>query len=312
MFVLTVPMPADLAAAALGWSLKKDLHVGIMKVSETKHLNKTFETLEEAQFKNGMTLVQLGTYWVGHLESLKQKYPLSRIIVGCMEEGKQTENVEWMKWKTRVTQEETKGCAGPMSWIASLCLQDQTPGVISSVQSTYGKIIQLMDDRFHSRNLAESQPYLSGLLNYKLEEFGNLDEFSRWKSLFSGAYDLTKLFEFGKTIVDLQQHMVNDCVEKNSMKLKLPDGQEAVAVADLGANCNMKHVRLHEVYPDVEITATLHMELGSSPSLRISLRSHGETNVASIAKNFLNGDASNEKAAGGSVPLNLEKIMSKV
>ena len=306
-----VTFPVETAIIGLALSFNKTIHAYIMKVSETSFPEKILQTLADQKFYDGGTLVLLGTYWNANLEHIQKKYPSSKIIIGSMQEHDtksedlKTQKIEWIKWEI-----------GPASWVTNFCLQDQPSGIVSSVHSTYGKIIQMLDDRFHSRNIIETQPLFAGLFNYKVRdlEMDSLDDLTRWKNLFSGFYDLNKLMELGRTIVEIQQKMVHDCVEKNARKMNLPNGIEAAVVADMGAFCNLKHLRLHETFPDLPVTVTLHMDLNSHPSLRISLRSyanHEEISARQIAQKYFHGDGSNSDTAGGSLPLDLENILAQ-
>ena len=68
----------------------------------------------------------------------------------------------------------------PLSCVADLVLEDQSLGVMASVKR------KLIEARFPYQNILESQALLAGLLNYKIEEFGKLDDLDRLINLFSG------------------------------------------------------------------------------------------------------------------------------
>jgi oligoribonuclease NrnB/cAMP/cGMP phosphodiesterase (DHH superfamily) len=115
----------------------------------------------------------------------------------------------------------------------------------------------------------------------------------------------------GKTVLELQQQMVNDRVEKNSTKVLLPNGQEAVMVTSRGEYCNLMHATLHEKFPDVKVTMTVHLEVASDPHMRVSFRSYDkEVNVKELAKVHFGGDGSDEATAGGQVAFPLSKLLT--
>lgn len=310
MFVLGVTFPVETAAVALCQSLKPDLKTGIMRVSDTKVSGNVLKCLQENKFEDGETLVLLGTYWKGDpLATIQKTYPKSCMVMGCMDQ--KTAIVSTTDAKITY-QEWNKETPGPLTLVMNLCLQDMPRGIISSVMSTYGNVIRLLDDRFHNKNIMESQVLFAGLFNYRPEQYGTLTDLERWVNLFSGVYDLTKLMEFGKAVLDIQQKIVDERVQKNSAFVTLPGGTQVRMVTGLGEFCNMMHAKLHEQFPDAKATATIHIELaGSTKHLRISLRSYDkDVDVAHLARTHLNGDGSDPTTAGGSISLPLDTLLT--
>jgi hypothetical protein len=289
--ILCSDMPCEVGAAALYNCLVEDSVVIQMKVSEAR----SYDITSSMVIDRGLPvkhIIMLGTYWNSCLDALLENFTCNFTIY-CF--GKSSEE---LKSKKNISVFEGENGYGPTKFLFNLAkLKIRSPPLTKLYENTFGRIIDLIDDRIYNKNIAESQPFYTGLFNHDSFE---TSLFNKFLKLFQGDYNLDDIIASGRSIVNSQIHLARERVIRNSKVITLKDGTEAV-VTEAPELVNLTHDALHNKYPDVKVTIIMNMKFGDkNDELAYSVRSFDPQIDASEYARKVQGDG-NKSVAGGRV-----------
>jgi hypothetical protein len=289
--VLVSLMPCEIGASALYKCLDESSYVMPMKINEARSFDLTTNRIMEVSSAPS-EIIMLGTYWIEPLPLLMEKYNNTKFTVYCPGEIPDITS-------NNLTMDSADSGVGMATYMLNMAKKRSgSASLIKLFENKFSHVINLMDDRAYGRNLAETQPFYTGIFNYGSI---NIDIYDKFVKLFEGDYSIKEIIKAGKMIVSAQMQMAQERVLKNSKVTKLSDGSIAV-VTEAPDLMNLTHESLHQKHPEAQITILMNMKFSQSGSdeLCYSFRSFNiNVDVSSLAKK-VNGDGS-KTAAGGRV-----------
>ena len=162
---------------------------------------------------------------------------------------------------------------------------------VSFIQSTlksHERFFTLLDQRYNSENVNETEQLFSGLyvpITKDLNETPPAMQvlFDNVLQVLQQRLALDDVLKTGRSIVDMRMNLAHERVLNNSSVRTLANGQKVVIVnaPDL---INVTHDALHKKYPDVPLTTTVALQLKNDKvELSLSLRTYGgETSPSSL------------------------------
>lgn len=163
---------------------------------------------------------------------------------------------------------------------------------VSFIQSTlksHERFFTLLDQRYNSENVNETEQLFSGLYVPTTKDLNETPPpatqvlFDNVLQVLQQRLMLDDVLKTGRSIVDMRMNLAHERVLNNSSVRTLANGQKVVIVnaPDL---INVTHDALHKKYPDVPLTATVALQLKNEKvELSLSLRTYGgETSPSSL------------------------------
>jgi hypothetical protein len=266
-------MPCEISLAALANFMGVD-YVTIHMQSMNK-VDEIEETIRKKCDGHDSYLVFVGSYW--NEEMLRRLSPKHAII----------------RYNYPETPKEGETYAtNPHFWLASfifakgLSYENVPFQFKAAFIETNKRFLILLDERFHSKNVTETELLFSGLYVGPLEKNSWEILFDNVSRVFEQKLFLDDVIKAGRSIVETRMSLANERVLNNSSVRTLYDGTKVV-LTNAPDLINVTHERLHAKYPDVQVTATMALQLKNDKvELSLSLRKPGENNPFDL-KSFI-------------------------
>lgn len=283
--LLASPFPCEIGYAAFFSNITSQFKIGIMSIDDSAKLDLVEKDCgQEDPFPRN--IIMIGTYWEACLQQFAANHPETKIFVLCPGQAleNQQPNVEMI-----VDQE-------PGKWLSEYVLKTFPEPSIQAYVRLSRPALELLDDRYLSRNLDETQVFFSGIYNLGgMQKY--LSDFEKLKLFFGGQITMDLILAKGKLVMDVHSDMARKRVIDNSKLVKI--GGASVAVGVSNDLINLVHSELHKRYPEAHVSLVLGIHLTpQSDKHAYSFRSYSDDVDVSLLSNAISGGGS-KKISGG-------------
>jgi hypothetical protein len=244
--VVTNNFPMEYGAARMLLELNPDtVHVSI-NMQDIQHIGPIEEAIKQfvPKHKNPL-IIFFGTYWQDYFDKFAAQVGKSAKIC-IFAPSKPSSSLLDLCTSNFVVDYDVTQEIGPLQWAFKTYsdhkdLLPKHPSAASWFETLNKPLFVIMDNRYYDKDSKTTQPWWTGFINTEPE----ITNEERWKRLYQGKYDQTKIIEKGSFILDSQRALCKERVEKNSRVIQYHLGsQNKVSmrvVSDHGSLITLTH-----------------------------------------------------------------------
>lgn len=292
LFLATSAMPCEVGVGTF-FDFIGEINVYEHTIEEANNSN----LLKYINIKNGTpaSVVLLGTYWIKTLDEAARALPYVYFFMYSSGDVSAEQIASFPENVVIKMPQENNPKSGPvfsiLDFYNDMCL---THHAFKALVNIHSRTIKDMEDRILSRNVSETQIFVSGL--YNLPHFDkSVSLTKRFFSLFMGEIDRESVLAVGSVILDCQMGMAYERVRRNSKIVKAPNGTRfAVTVSPDLINLSHEQLKIHH---QIDKTLVLNLLLNEDDEkLHMSFRSFDDESILPFARAH-NGGGSDMAAA---------------
>ncbi len=255
--VLYVDMPCEKYSVVVYRLLNENCETHEFKIGDCTKPDKTIEIIDKVNPDN---IIMFGTYWKPCLKELLDKYENINFIVSL---GRQKINIE----SKNLNQEFIVTLPTHFIFeVLEITGKTANENFIKMLKNSNKEVFDIIDDRFLSKNVKETQIFFSGLYNISPIE-SNISFEKAFENIILNerGYSFKEVMEIGKIISDSQFKMALERAKKNSkiITVEFKGKKYKMAIVNAPDLINVTHEAVLEHYREegIDITCIINIKL---------------------------------------------------